>query len=163
MRGGERIARVVVWPAPSRRDEGLRAALDPTEVDAIDRAPVPVLAPSGGWALAKVMPIGEAGYALVARSGGSKVVVSASRLAHLHLGLPATRPNARLRGVEGHVTVNEGIRSASWIEGGVAYTADLECGDPEAPECASEAGVVALVEGLVYAGGAGAGAPGGAR
>ena len=35
-----------------------------------------------------------------------------------------------LRGAKGFVTVNEGIRSASWMENGASYTIDVECRDP---------------------------------
>jgi hypothetical protein len=58
-----------------------------------------------------------------------------------------------MRGVMGHVTVNEGIRAASWIEDGVAHALDLECAVAGDPRCADDAYLLGLIEGLVFAGG----------
>lgn len=152
VRGGERVERVVTWPSGDP-DRDTRLSLGPDDIDTVDRASVPVLAPPGEWTGdLHVIPL-DSGFALVARRGPTKLVVQASRIAHLHPGLPPARPNTRVRGVDGNVTENEGIRSATWIEHGVAYTADLECADPEAPACSDE-GLVALVDALVYIGGA---------
>lgn len=155
---GERVERVPVWPAMSTiaaQREGLAAAT----IEAIDRSRVPVLVPGdASWvARASVLATGPtaAGYALAASHDGQHLSVQASRFATLlpHVGRhPGTHT---IRGVPGFLGENEAIHTASWIEHGVAYTAELECQAPDGPECRRER-LVALVEGLVYVGGVGA-------
>ncbi|MCB9705594.1 MAG: hypothetical protein H6711_27245 [Myxococcales bacterium] len=148
--GGERIERVPRWP-----DTGgdPRVTLDMLDADSrrvAERATAPVLVPTGPWlAGLRLIDLGEHGHSLRARHQRSKVILQASRIARHHPELPPRGPgNQRIRGVDGLVTENEGIRSASWIENGTAYTADLECGDAAAPECSGDAGFVALLDDL---------------
>lgn len=161
--GGERVDRAPEWASFGVPDDSVRLSLEADVLAAVDRASAPVLAPRA-WSVVKVIPLAKAGFSLIARDGDAKLVLQSSKIAHLYEDLPSAAPRAEIRGVAGTLTVNEGIRSASWVEGGVAYTADLECGDAEAPACASDEGFSALLEGLVYVGGAApsAVAPGGA-
>lgn len=152
IRGGERIERSVTWPEDAPEDLGLDAEV----LRAAAESTVPVLAPRGPWTESlTVIPLGDAGFSLRARHLRSKLVLQGSRIARLHEGLGASPGDRRIRGVDGRLGVNEGIRSASWIEGGVAYTADLECGDRRAPECASDEGFLALLDTLTHIGGQG--------
>lgn len=136
-----------------------RQGLSTPMIDAIDRSPVPVLVPGdAGWsARASVLTTGPAGagYALAASHDGQHLSVQASRLATLLPHVGRHRGTHTIRGVAGFLGENEGIHTASWIEHGVAYTAELECQAPDGPECRRER-LVALVEGLVYVGGVGA-------
>jgi hypothetical protein len=155
---GERVLRVPVWPAMSTiaaQRDGLTAAA----IEAIDRSPVPVLVPGDtSWSTrASVLTAGPqgAGYALAAAHAGQTLSVQASRFATLLPHVGRHRGTHTIRGVAGFIGENEGIHTASWIEHGVAYSAELECQAPDGPECRRER-LVALVEGLVYVGGVGA-------
>jgi len=160
---GERVERVPVWPAASTI-AAVRERLSATMTAAIDRSPVPVLVPrEPSWLVrASVHAVGpeSPGYALAASQGGRHLSVQASRIATLLPRVGHVRGTRRIRGVDGFLGENEGIRTASWIEHGVAYSAELECEDPAGPDC-REGQLEALVEGLVYVGGADAvgGAP----
>ena len=121
---------------------------------------MPVLVPADpGWLASVAVFTGGGqeggpgwGYALSARSGEVTLALHASRIATLLPGVGHVRGSRRVRGVDGFLSVNEGIRTASWIEHGVAYSLDLECRDPEGPAC-SELALREAVEGLVYVGG----------
>jgi len=155
---GERVERVPVWPASSDI-AALRGRLPATLREAIDRSPVPVLVPNDvDWlARARVFTAGPQGpgYSLAAGRGEQHLSVMASRVATLLPHVGHHRGKHRIRGVDGFVGENEGIHTASWIEHGVAYSAELECAAPDGPECRREL-LVALVEGLEYVGGFGA-------
>lgn len=157
---GERVERVPVWPGDDALDRAVRERLPPDVRAVVDRAPVPVLAPvDPGWHdLAASSPRGPggpgAGYTFSAREDGRTLVVQGSRLARLIPGIGRHEGRDRLRGVAGFVTDNDGIKSASWIEGNTAYSLDLECDAPESPRCDLTA-LRAEVERLVFVGGAG--------
>lgn len=159
----------VTWPAPTSLDQGAVVSLaarsdgsgDSSRLQArIDRSPVPVLVPrDASLAMAALVVEGEF-YAYSGRGQGVVVAVQGTRAAHRYEGIGAVTaktPGARrVRSALGFVTVNEGIRTASWLENGVAYTADIECSDPNDARCTGETYVLDLVESLAYAGGAGA-------
>ena len=158
---GERVARVPRWPAAATIDQAAHERLSLAARAAVARSPVPVLVPADPVWLASVAvfhagPDG-AGYALAAHRGGLGLALHASRIATLVPGVGHFRGKHRLRGVDGFISANEGVRTAAWIEHGVAYSLDLECHDPDGPGCDDEA-LRAAVEGLVYVGGIG-GAP----
>lgn len=160
---GERVARVPSWPPASTIAAGVRERLPQPLREAVDRCPVPVLVPGDASWLARATMHSPAdansyGYALAAGQGDLQVSVQASRIATLLPHVGHHRGNRRIRGGEGWYSDNDGIRTASWIEHGVAYTLDLEC--RAARDC-TDAAIEGLVEGLVYVGGAGA--AGGAR
>lgn len=157
---GERVMRVPAWPPVGAIDAGLRERMPAELRAAVDRSPVPVLVPGDATWLARThmhSPEGpdSFGYALsVALSEGSTVSVQASRIATLLPHVGHVRGNRRIRGGDGWFSDNDGIRTASWIEHGVAYTLDLECAAPDGPACAPEV-LERLVRELVYVGGAG--------
>lgn len=161
---GERVERIPQWPAAGSIDATAQARLPGPAQAALSRSPVPVLVPGEGPLLANSAIYSQStGYALSASHAGQNVAIQASKVATLlpHVGhVPGNTP---IRGVRGWVSSNEGVRTASWIEHGVAYSLDLECQAPDGPDC-SEAALRAAVEGLVYVGGAGALQPrGGSR
>jgi len=158
---GERVARIPRWPAAATIDQAARERLPTAARAAVDRSPVPVLVPGDPAWLASVAvftgaPDG-AGYALAAHHGELGLALHASRSATLVPGVGHSRGKHRLRGVDGFISANDGIRTAAWIEHGVAYSLDLECHDPDGPGCSDDA-LRAAVLGLVYVGGIG-GAP----
>jgi hypothetical protein len=161
MLAGERVLRDPVWP-PADTLAPVRERLPDSLRAAIDRSPVPVLVPGDPDWLARARihsPAGphSFGYALSVTHGDRSVTVQASRIATLLPHIGHSRGNRRIRGGEGFYSDNDGIRTASWIEHGVAYSLDLECKDPAGRACSREA-LEALVDGLAYVGGAG-GAP----
>lgn len=152
---GERVARIPVWPAAATIDAAVRERLPRATREAIGRSPVPVLAPADpSWTAAAELFTQPSGYALSARVGEVSLAVQASRVATLLPHVGHVPGNTRLRGELGWVTSNDGVRTASWIEHGTAYSLDLECFDADGPACGEEA-VRAAVEALVYVGGAG--------
>ena len=161
---GERVARVPRWPGAEALATSVRERLSTAVRAEIERSPVPVLVPGDpGWqGLALSSPRGPGelgpGYALSARADGRTLVVQASRLATLVPGIGRHEGRERLRGTPGFVTENDGVKAAAWIEHGTAYTLELECEDPESPQCSVEA-LRAEVEGLAYVGGAGEARP----
>ncbi|AKV04225.1 hypothetical protein AKJ09_10888 [Labilithrix luteola] len=155
----------VSWPAPASLDRtavaSLAASGDSSGIQArIDRSPVPVLVPRDASLTTAALVVEGEFYAYSGRGDGIVVAVQGTRAAHRYEGIAAVGPKTpgarRVRGSQGFVTENEGIRTASWIENGVAYTADVECSDRKDTRCTDEAYVVDLVESLAYAGGAGA-------
>jgi hypothetical protein len=163
--GGERVARVPRWPAATRIDHEVLGRAPAALRAAVERSPVPVLVPADpSWLARASLYVPDEpqayGYAfagtLVDPKGERHLSVMASRFATLlpHL-LPRTSQvrGSAVRSGEGFFSVNEGVRTASWIEHGVAYTLDLECFDPEAANC-DDATLRQLVAALVYVGGA---------
>lgn len=95
-------------------------------------------------------------YVITARVHGATLSVQGTRAAHRYEGVDPIPGNKALRSGAGFVTVNEGIRSASFIENGVAYTVDIECASNADVRCQSDAFVTELTNHLVYVGGGGA-------
>jgi hypothetical protein len=80
--------------------------------------------------------------------GGVTVSLHSARLAHHHPGVRAAGAPRAMRGGTGQVTVNEGVRTATWIEDGVAHALDVECGRPDDARCADDRFLLSLVDGL---------------
>ena len=59
------------------------------------------------------------------------------------------------REARGFVTVNEGIRTASWMENGAAYSVDVECNDFRDARCQGEDFLLSIVAQLAFVGGSG--------
>lgn len=155
MIAGERVARIPIWPDAGTIDTAVRERMPAATRAAIDRAPVPVLAPADATLAADTQVFSQAtGYALATRAGEVTITVQASRVATLLPHVGAADGDTRLRGVLGWVSSNDGIGTAAWIEHGTAYSLDLECFDADGPACAPAA-VRAAVESLVYVGGEG--------
>ena len=153
---GERVERTPTWP-PVSTIAAMRGRLPAALIVEIDRSPVPVLLPHDeNWlARARLFTAGPqgAGYTFVASLDGLHLSVQASRLALLLPHVGQHRGKHQIRGTVGFIGENEGIHAASWIENGVAYNAELECLEPDGPECVRER-LAALVDKLEYVGGA---------
>lgn len=155
---GERVERAPVWPASASVDERARARLPEALRRSVDASPVPVLLPGEAWGepfFTSSRSEGGPGwgYAFSARRPGQTLAIQASRIATLVPGIGRHDGRERLRGGHGFVSDNDGIKTATWIEHGVAYALDLECASPDACDLAA---VRAEVEALAYVGGAGA-------
>jgi hypothetical protein len=113
---------------------------------------VPVLLPRDlDVAQAKLM-VEPAFTALHVPGDGITISLHTARVTHPQpagLAMDKLRP---IRGGTGFVTVNEGVRTATWVEGGVSYALDLECAAAADPRCASDDYLLSLVAGLAQVG-----------
>ncbi len=150
------VDKTVTWPAESLVDQDARLALTPSAREAIELSPVPVLAVAQSQLLRNaIITRGEAFAAVSSRDDGLIVSLHATARAHRYPGVkPASGP-ALVRGQAAFVTRNEQIWSASWIEGGVAYSLELECATLPDARCDDDNLLLQLAEALVYLGGRG--------
>jgi Flp pilus assembly protein TadG len=121
----------------------------------VNAAPVPVLAPIEPSLLKQAeVTTGNGYYSLSSRGEGIAIVIQGSPL-QPNTATLATAPVATRAAGPRRVftTLNEGIRSASWVEGRVAYSLDVECSRPSDPRCAGEDYVLGLVAKLAMVGG----------
>ena len=145
----------ITWPSAAAIDARALEGLGDARTQ-LSRSPVPVLAPSSDLSLERPTVVVEGEYyAITARVTGATIAVQGTRAAHRYEGVDPHPGNRALRKGKGFVTVNEGIRSASFIENGAAYTVDVECASVADARCQSDAFVVELVDRLVYVGGSG--------
>ena len=86
---------------------------------------------------------------------GATVALQGTRAAHRYEGVEPAAGNRELRATKGFVSVNEGIRTASWIENGAAYSVDVECSDHRDARCQSDDFLISVVTQLAYVGGSG--------
>ena len=142
-------APAVAWRAFSRWDGSARSRRVMVLLNEVERDALSVTPEPNGFGYA------FSGHAGTKAGGERHVSVQASRIATLLPNIGHIRGSA-VRSGEGSFSVNEGVRTASWIEHGVAYSLELECFDPEAANC-DDAALRELVAELVYVGGAAAG------
>ncbi len=152
----------VVWPAEASVDRRVKAALPAEARAAVDAATVPVLVPTRPSLVARAKVIAKPAFTAVALQGdgedaGLTISISATKIVHRHPGIDAVSPRDHVRGGRpAWVLMNEQVWSVTWEEHGVSYVVDLECARPsEDARCASPDAVLALVEDLRLAGGAG--------
>lgn len=152
--GGEKLARPVRWPRQAL-DLDLRARLSPATLASLPLAPAPVMVPrTGDWAQRGVLHNGESWSVFEAHDGDLHVNISASTSARRIPGVRRVELPDTVRGRPAIITRNEGVWSASWIENGVSYAAEMECGEG-AHACEDELALLALTESLEIVGGAG--------
>lgn len=147
----------VTWPPDSTIDARAVDALgEPDRVRAlVARSPVPILAPTNVTLERPTFVVEGEYYALTGRVRGATIAIQGTRAAHRYEGMEPMRGNRTLRGQRALVSVNEGIRTSSWLENGAAYSVDVECAAATDERCASDAFVVSVAEHLAYAGGSG--------
>ena len=159
----------VAWPALGTIDDGALLSLSKSggrtdrEIRAlIARSPVPVLAPHELQLSSPTLVVEGEYFALTGRVDGATVSLQGTRAAHRYEGVdPATgnRELVRLYGsartARGFVTTNEGIRTASWIENGAAYSVDVECSDAADSRCHGDEFLLSVIAQLSYVGGSG--------
>jgi hypothetical protein len=148
----------ITWPAADTVDRTAYDRLPGESQAVVPRSPVPVLVPKDPAFLAvgKIMIEPASWYAFAGAAGGVTVSVQGNAKAYDHPEISAQAADfakTPLRRTRGNVTVNESIRTATWIENGAAYSVDVECADPTEARCASDTFVIELVNGLVYVGG----------
>ena len=145
----------VTWPAGTKADARAFAALgEPTRAaELAGRSPVPVLAPTNVTFERPTFVVGAEYYALTGRVAGATVAIQGTRAARRHEDIAPITGDRLLRGARGFVSVNESIRTTSWIENGVAYSVDIECADPTDKRCVDETFALDIVEHLAFAGG----------
>jgi hypothetical protein len=149
----------VTWPNLPRDDRAL-ASLGADKSHAMElllQASVPVLAPTNVTFEKPTFIVKKEFWSLTGRVNGATIAIQGTRVAHRYDDIAPAAGNRSLRGSKGFVSINEGIRTASWIENGVAYSLDVECANPAADaRCTDEAFTVDLVDHLGFAGGGGA-------
>jgi hypothetical protein len=155
----------VAWPAASTIDDGALLSLSKNgaktdgEIRAlVSRSPVPVLAPKDLRLTTPTLVVEGEYFALTGRVDGATISLQGTRAAHRYEGVdPAAGNRDLMRGsaVRGFISVNEGIRTASWIENGAAYSVDIECSNVQDARCQSEEFLLSLVANLTYVGGSG--------
>jgi hypothetical protein len=151
----------VEWPAAERIDTTARASLPEKSAEALRRAPVPVLVPGDATLLkGGILLASDEWYSWTATrhfddGAALTLVVSGTRMVHVHAHIPPARGTTQVRGRDAFLTRNEAVPSATWQENGISYTVDIECSSPVDARCADEALLRELTEGLVYVGGAG--------
>jgi hypothetical protein len=139
---------------PGATDAIALGKLSPEAQLAVTRSPVGVLVPSDPALLASgTVMADKSWYAFHAQTSGVTIAIQGTNVAHVHPEVAPDDGNTILRRGRGYVTVNEGIRTASFIEDGVAYAVDVECATAGDPHCASDAYVLELTNGLVKVGG----------
>ncbi len=141
---------------------GTAGAVDPRAVANLGdsaasaaRAPVPVLAPTNVTLENATLVVEGEYYALSGRVHGATIAIQGTRAQHRHPGVEPAQGNRMLRGQRAFVSVNEGIRTSSWMENGAAYSVDVECADAADTRCTSDAFVISITENLANAGGSG--------
>jgi len=145
----------VSWPAANRLDVEARAALPEAARLAVDESPVPVLvvAEPGWLAVSRVMTRGS-WYALAAHANGLSLAIRGNRLAHRYADIPPAQGPHRVRNQPAFITDNAHIWSATWLEGGVSYSIELECASADDGRCDDDAELRQLASRLRYVGGA---------
>ncbi len=152
----------ISWPDAWKVDDRALALLcrDGTKSEQdtralVARSVVPVLAPRD-LALGSPTLVVEGEYfALTGRVDGTTVALQGTRAAHRYEGIEPSAGNRDLRGTKGFVSTNEGIRTASWVERGAAYSVDVECGNPRDRRCQSDDFLLDIVGQLAFVGGMG--------
>jgi hypothetical protein len=157
------VAALACTSQPSTDKAPTQAAPQQTAAPQVDRAAVammpgaaqaalasvevPVLAPNDQDVLqrAQIIP-GNRFYSLTSRTPELTVTVQGSPLDRDTPAVVKAPVAPRVVG-ERQVTtsVSEGIRYATWVERGVAYSIDIECSKPSDPRCAAEDYVLSLV------------------
>ncbi|MBX3191128.1 MAG: hypothetical protein KF819_29290 [Labilithrix sp.] len=157
---GNTVRPTVSWPAASTIDVGALAAVGSgsSEREAralVARSPVPVLAPKDLRLTSPTLVVEGEYFALTGRADGVTITLQGTRAAHRYEGVEPAVGNRNLRGTKGFVSINEGIRTASWIENGAAYTVDVECENVRDARCEGEDFLLSIVAQLVFVGGSG--------
>jgi hypothetical protein len=156
----------VAWPALTTIDDGALVSLSKSggrndrEIRAlIARSPVPVLAPRELQLASPTLVVEGEYFALTGRVDGATISLQGTRAAHRYEGIePVTGNRELIRAsgtARGFVTTNEGIRTASWIENGAAYSVDVECSDTADARCHGDDFLLSIVAQLSYVGGSG--------
>ena len=146
--------RIEASPTPSETASAEAARrLDARSREALARAPFPVLLFPARLQSQVITAEGEPWAAVTATDDGLHLSLHGTDREHPVLRddevatLPS--PSTFVRGSPAWVTLNEQIRSASWHEGTVAWSLEVECDRPmDDPRCTEEDFVLRLAETL---------------
>lgn len=137
--------------------ESARVALLPeASQDVVRRARLPLLLPRDPALLARaIVTAGPRFSALSAQGEGWSLSISGTDHRHaLAEELPPPTPRDQVRGAPAIFTENDGIRTVTWDEAGMAWAVDVECFEAESdPRCTGDDFVRALAESLELVGG----------
>ena len=155
------LARTAIAFPDGPPDEAALAALPRAEAAKVAAAPVPVWVPRGTFSEVRVVAepgfyayFGVANATLPdGRVSRATVSVQGTRFAHEHPEFPRDVTTHRMRGARGLFTMNEGIVTTTWVEGGASYSVDVECSVAGDPRCKDERFVLELTDGLAFVGG----------
>jgi hypothetical protein len=145
----------ITWNAGAVDPRAAAALGDEDARQRATRSPVPVLAPTNVTLEKPTLIVEGEYYALTGRVHGATIAIQGTRAQHRYEGIEPAQGNRMLRGQRGFVSVNEGIRTSSWMENGASYTVDVECAEHTDVRCKSDTFVVSIVEHLANAGGSG--------
>lgn len=132
------------------------ALLPPASQEAVRRARLPLLLPEDRALLGNaIVTSGPRFSALSAQGDGWSLSISGTDHRHeLAEELPPPEPADRVRGVPAIFTENDGIRTVTWDEAGLAWAVDVECYDVENDaRCANDDFLRSLTESLELVGG----------
>jgi hypothetical protein len=155
------LARTPITFPAGPLDEAALATLPPAEAVKVGASPVPVWVPRGRFA--EVRFVAEPGFYTYfgvadatlpdGRVSRATVAVQGTRFAHEHGEFPRDLSTHSMRATRGLFTINEGIATTTWVEGGASYSVDVECSVPGDARCADERFVLELTNGLAFVGG----------
>jgi hypothetical protein len=142
------------WPTADRIDHAVLERLPEAARRRTAQSTLPVLVPRDPALLAHATIMTEEYYfAFSSRADGISIAIQGTRLAHQYESIPKITGDRTVRGVKGFVTVNEGVREASWIENGASYTLDVECTAAEDERCSDDRFVLQTAQDLAFVGG----------
>jgi hypothetical protein len=149
------------WPRAETIDTGARSTLPSSTAGRLQESPVPVLVPNDPRILQRSEAVVLSNqYTLTSKVDDATVSIQASPAPPAGRGeraIAAPRTQVGNRAV--FFTENEAIRVATWIENGVAYSAEIECAKAGDPKCRDDSYLRSVVEKLVFVGGRGARLP----
>ena len=159
--GGTDAAPVERQPAADDRpsatltvDQAALQQLPARSREAVAAARLPVLVVDDARLLAAAVVMSEPRWTAVSsRSDGITVSLHATAVRHRFEHIAPHAGRSEVRGTPAWVTQNEGIWSAAWTEGGVAYSLELECDTLPDPRCDDSALLLELATKLVVVGG----------
>jgi hypothetical protein len=140
---------------PPQIDQKVAASLPASVRQGIAQSPVRVLVPNVGQLLASSqLSIGNGFYSIHAQADGLTVVIQGSPVTPQTPSIVKEAPASSLiAGRRVFLSLNEGIRTASWVESSAAYSMDLECAKVQDSRCSSEDYLRGLISGLAFVGG----------
>lgn len=140
----------------AERDARL-AALPASSQEVVSRSRLPLLVPRDPALLSTaIVTAGPRWIALSASGEGFTVALHGTNQAPFEIAeeTPPSAPNDTVRGAPAVVSQNDGIRTATWDEAGMAWALDVECYDVEQDaHCADDAYLRSLAEQLELIGG----------
>jgi hypothetical protein len=148
------------WPRAESIDTSARTALPQAVAGRLQESPVPVLVPGDSRLLQRSEAVVVANqYTVTSKVDDSTFSIQASPAQAGRTERSSAIKRTPVGGRAVFFTENEGIRVATWIENGVAYSAEIECAKADDPKCRDNTYLQSMIEKLVFVGGKGARTP----